>query len=262
MTKSKLNFAIGMSLAMLAVVGMATISTAQSSGEDTLTTKEILKKSQDAYASLSSYSDEGKTVSSLGSTALPPYIFNIKLARPDFYRVEWKQDVGSFANKGVAWSAGDGDYMKMGDAVNRKVPDKDAALGGATGVSGGAAASIPGTFFKMNWGGQLADAMESGKRKADEKIGGTDCYVLTEGSGGRTRTLWIGKQDLLIRQIETVTSAEFVKAAMADAAKGHPELQAGGVLAGEVKAVETHTNIVINKPLSKADFDVQAGGSH
>jgi hypothetical protein len=145
----------------------------------------------------------------------------------------------------------------MGNSIPKK-SDREGALSGATGISGGAAASIPGTFFKMNWGNQLGGAMQSAKRRSDEKIGDTDCYVLTEEKGGRTRTLWIGKQDFLIHQVENDTSAASLKVALEDAAKKHPEMRLPTPVAGDSKSVETHMNIVVNKSFSKADFAFQA----
>jgi RNA polymerase sigma factor (sigma-70 family) len=257
MTWIKIKFALGVSMAVLLAGGAATIAISQTTSDDKITSQEIIKKSQDTYASLSSYSDEGKTVSSIGRTTVAPHTFTIKLARPNLYRIEWQQETFSYNNKGIVWSAGDGDFLKMGDSIPQK-SDREGALSGATGISGGAAASIPGTFFKMNWGNQLGGAMQSAKRKSDEKIGDTDCYVLTETKGGRTRTLWIGKQDYLIHQIENDTSAASLKAALEDAAKKHPEMRLPTSVAGDSKSVETHVNIVFNKPFSKADFDLQA----
>ena len=146
----------------------------------------------------------------------------------------------------------------MQDSI-QKYPDKERVLAGATGISGGAAGGIPGTFFKMNWGNQFGASMQSAKRKRDEKVGDVDCYVLTEEKAGRTHTLWIGKQDFLIRQIENVTSAKALKASLSAEAKKHPEIQA--VLQsniGDTKSIETHTNIVVIKLFSEADFDYQA----
>jgi hypothetical protein len=130
------------------------------------------------------------------------------------------------------------------------------ALGGATGISGGAAATIPGTFFRMNWGNQLGGSAVNEKKQPDEKIGGADCYVLTSDLKGRTRTLWIGKQDFLIHQARTVTSAEAMKATLAEAAKRLPESIAGRPKSEPqgITSTETHANIVLNKKFSSADF--------
>jgi RNA polymerase sigma factor (sigma-70 family) len=253
MTYAKLKLAIGITAGILLAGGAATVAISQTNGNDRLTTQEIFKQSQDAYASLSSYSDEGKTVATLNDMTLIT-TFTIKLARPNFYRIEWQQPVHSFyTNQGVVWSAGKGDFMVMGDRGAQNQGNRESALSSATGISGSAAATIPGTFFKMKWGNQLGAAASSETRRADEKVGEVVCYVLTSESKGRTRTLWIGKKDFLIHQVRTVTSAEAMKAALDQAAKVtgvHPQITPQGIT-----STETHMNIVVNKTYLPADFE-------
>ncbi len=256
MTWIKIKFAAGVGAGILLTGGAVTVAIAQTVGSnDGWTAQEIMAKSQAAYAALTSYSDEGKTVSSIGTTTVAPHTFSIKLARPNLYRVEWDQNMGFYDQKGAAWCAGDGDFRAMGTSINRS-SNKEDALGSATGISGGASASIPGTFFKMNWGNQLGGTMKSATKLPDEKIGDTDCYVLTDAKGGRTRTLWIGKQDFLIRQVENDTSAEEMKKVMDDAAQRNPQMSgvAKQVPAGGSKSIETHSNIVVNQTFAPADF--------
>jgi hypothetical protein len=107
----------------------------------------------------------------------------------------------------------------------------------------------------MNWGNQLGSASGE-KQQADEKVGDVDCYVFTSESKGRTKTLWIGKQDFLIRQVRMVTSAEAEKALLTKAAKDHPEIIASLAKMGfqGITSTETHTNILVNPKLSAADF--------
>lgn len=243
---------------VLLASGAATMSLAQTQGQDELTPRQIIKKSQEVYAALSSYADDGKVVSSVGTQTVAPHTFTIKLARPNLYRIEWDQDSGFFDQKGVVWSAGSGDFLKMGEHSAEKCANKDGALAGATGISGRASASIPGTFFKMNWGNQFDASMQGAERKGDEKAGGVDCYVLKAEKGGRTRKLWIGKQDFLIHQVEDDTDAKVLKAVLEAAAKGHPELEASlNYVAGDSKSIQTHMHIVLNKSFSTADFDGQ-----
>ena len=196
MTWIKVKFAVGVSAGILLAGGAATVAISQTSGDgDGLTAQEIATKSQAAYAALTSYSDEGKTVSSIGTTTVAPHKFTIKLARPNLYRVEWDQNMGFYDQKGAAWCAGNGDFTKI---VNKTRPAGDAvsALGTAAGVSGGSSASIPATFFKLNSFNTFAFHAVSG-RKTDEKNGDVDCFVvLTDLKMGRTRTIWIGKQGL------------------------------------------------------------------
>jgi hypothetical protein len=143
----------------------------------------------------------------------------------------------------------------MGSMV-QKLASQETALGAATGVSGGAAATIPGTFFGMNWGNQLGGSQLGTERQPDEKVGDVDCYVFRSESKGQTKTLYIGQQDFLIHQVRTVTSDEALKAVMAAAAKGHPEITAPLATAGPqgIISTETHVNIVVNQKFSIKDF--------
>src|SRR5208282_4960287 len=120
MTWLKLKFTIGVGVAALLAGSVATVAISQtSSSNDSLTPPEIFKKAQDTYASLSSYSDEGKTVATLNGMTLTT-TFTIKLGRPSLYRIEWEQPVNeSYANKGVVWSAGDGDFIILGNRPAR-----------------------------------------------------------------------------------------------------------------------------------------------
>jgi hypothetical protein len=189
--------------------------------------------------------------------------FIILLARTNLYKIVWWQGEDSYTPKGAVWSAGTGDFLWMSvlGGKAQKEQSQELALASATGVSGGAAASIPGTFFKLHWGGVLAGAAKT-TRLPDAKIDDTDCYVLKNGSDGRTNTLWIGKQDFLIHQIENDISGSLVKRMMEEQAKSHPQIRASLDAAGEqlfqdMRMVETHQNIVVNPPVTATDFEYQ-----
>jgi hypothetical protein len=253
MTWIKFKFAIGAGIAVL-LAGVATVAISQTSG-DRPTPQEIIKQSQAAYAALTSYRDEGETVATIGTAKVAPQTYSIKLARPDLYQIKWVQDSVFFSQTGIVWSAGNGNFLKMRQGSQpAKYPNPEGALSAATGISGDASGSIPGTFFKLNWGNQLGTKMKSAERKPDEKISGVDCYVLTQSNAGRTRTLWIAKQDFLIRQIENDTSAADLKAVLVAEAAKHPGMNLPTNVAGDVKSVETHMNIVVNTAIPNTDF--------
>ena len=226
-----------------------------------LSVADILNHAQAKYASLTSYSDDGTTVATLGSITASSYTFTINLARTNLYQIVWRQTDEFYLPKGVVWSAGDGNFLWMGKGfTRRKLADREMALASATGISGGAAASIPGTFFKMKWINELGAGSADSQRKADDKLGGVDCYVLTHSKEGRTNILWIGKSDWLIHQVENDTSAAFMKTMMEEQAKKYPQIRAmleasGAQIIQESRAVETHQNIRLNPPLTKTDFD-------
>jgi hypothetical protein len=137
-----------------------------------------------------------------------------------------------------------------------KYQDMQSTLATATGISASATATIPGTFFRMNWGDQLGGSAASEKRQADEKMGDVDCYVFTSDLKGRTKTIWIGKQDFLIHQMRIVTRAADLKAMMAEQAKRHPQIAARlpKTEYSKVISTETHENISVNPKFSPADF--------
>jgi len=260
MTYAKLKLAICVSAGILLAGGAATVALSDGSGpDDGLSAGEVFKKAQETYAALASYSDEGKTIATLNGTTIT-HTFSIKLGRPNLYRIEWEQSSESAgykspAAKQMVWSEGKGDFLEMfGHA--RKESDKESALSSATGISGGAAATVPGTFFKMNWGNQLGGPVANEKKQTAEKVGDVDCYVFTSDLKGRAKTIWIGKQDFLIHQVRTVTSAASMKAIMAEAAKRQPEIAARMPKTEytDSPSTETHWNIVVNQKFSPADF--------
>ena len=289
----KLKFAIGTCLVVL-LAGSAVAVAISQEADGGLTAREIAKQSQAAYAALTSYSDTG-TATSTGGGAGTKTTFTIRLQRPDLYRIEWSQGGGFYTSKGAVWSDGTGNYLsygaanKMDTAKPEKMHNREMAFGGATGISGSTASDIPGTFFNMAWGGQLAVFASPGvkvKRATDEEIGGTDCFVVSStlgpiklpnnmGTSGTTTTkLWIGKQDHLIRQIETTSeggathlkiSDDNLKTILERAGKpATPEAIAElrkkierdekAAQNGKVVMTQTHENISTNQKFSVADF--------
>jgi len=255
MSCAKLKVAVGISATIILVGGIAMVILWSDLGRDKLSPGEIIKRAREKYASLTSYSDEGRTVAVLNGTTITT-AFTIRLARPDLYRIDWEQTVHSdYTNKGAVWSAGEGDFLRVGSGA-KKQASQELALASATGISGGASATIPGTFFTLNWGDQLGGSALSEKQQPDEKAGDVDCYVFTGNSKGWTKTLWIGKQDFLVHQLRTVTSAEAMKTALADAVRRNPAMS-DRLQTSEFQgstSTETHVNIVVNHAFSNKDF--------
>jgi RNA polymerase sigma factor (sigma-70 family) len=226
MTWLKIKFALGVGLVALIASGAATVAISQTSDGDKLTAQEIAKQAEDAYVGLSSYNDTGKVISE-GDGQTTETTFNIRLQRPNFYRIDWTQTGGSYTSKGIVWNDGSGNYFVM-DAANKidsakpqKMQSMQLALGAAAGGSGSATAEIPGIFFNQNWGSQLSvisSPRAHVKRLSDEKIAETDCYVIqisfdlmeqphdtNISSAKMTTQFWIGKQDHFIRQIKSTS---------------------------------------------------------
>jgi len=263
MAWAKAQTAIGATAGILLAGGAATVVLSSDRTVDNLSPDQIFNKAQEKYASLTSYSDEGKTVATMnGSTSTAT--FTIRLGRPNLYRIEWEQNNGTAfptAKAQAVWSAGAGDFLTMGFGVKSRTTQK-MALGGIPGISSSEATTIPATFFKMALSDQLGGAAAGEKRQADEKVGDVDCYVLVSALNGTTKTLWIGKRDFLIHQVRTATSDRPGYAApppLAAPANIRLETIAAMEKAGfpGITSTETHMNIVINQSFSKTDFDYQ-----
>jgi outer membrane lipoprotein-sorting protein len=253
--KFKLAFLAGL-IALVAGKAMAD----SVSGDPTitpLTQAQIFNKARAAYAALTSYTDQGTAVASLNGLTITT-TFTIKLARPNLYRIGWVQSNDSAFSittmkRQSVWSAGDGDFLDMLGQGPKKQTNQEMALSGATGISGGAAATVPSAFFKTQWGYNLR-AGQFDKQQPDEKVGDIDCYVFSGSLKGTTSTIWIGKQDFLIHQVRTLTSAATMKAAMDTAAKVNPSVAAHMPVPHDLTSTETHTNIVLNQKLAPSDF--------
>jgi hypothetical protein len=245
------RMALGISMAITLASGAMTAVFADEAPGDDLSPNQILKRTEEAYASLVSYSDEGQTVSASGGNATT---FTIRMARTNFYLIEWeKNDESSFVPRYLlaqaVWSSGAGDYLEEECGVQPQF-DREFALAHAAAPSGGAAAMIPMMFFHMplQWGITFVDSEPEENRQADEQVGDVDCFVITGASQGQTKTLWIGKGDYLIRQIRTMVNCEALRAAIAN---WDPEIMP--YLHG-FTWTETHTNIVVNKRFLRTDF--------
>ncbi len=228
MAYTKLKLAIGITAGILLAGGATTMFISRAGGDGKLAAQEIAKQAQNAYAALSSYSDNGTVeVEGVGSNSYN-MTFNIHLARPNLYRIHWARaeaKVGLEPMTGTAWSDGTGDYVDAGFSGKLKKDDVQSALGLGAYVSGNSAINIPGTFFQQPWGDILsltATGKVETKKEKDERIGGVDCYVISRvadaaqlhaegmlpnmgnmGMAASTDVLWIGKQDHLIHQIRS-----------------------------------------------------------
>ena len=237
---------------VLLASGATSAVLADEAAGDDLSLAQIFNNVQEKYASLTSYSDDGCVVTAVdGNTTVTFVIFSTRLARTNFYLIEWNQP-GNNSAQGV-WSSGAGDFLQAECGVQPQ-GNREIALVHAAAFSGGVTATIPRMFFNGQWGDQkeqLDDLALSEKRQADGKVGNISCYVFTRESQGQTNTLWIGKQDFLIHQVRTVISTEAVQAAAAKASKIGPEVIPA--LHG-FTLTETHINIVLNRKFSRLDF--------
>jgi RNA polymerase sigma factor (sigma-70 family) len=221
MAWAKVKMAFGITAGILLAAGATTLVISQTTGDDKLTPEEIARQSQDAYAALTSYSDNGTVMTKIAGKNIKT-TFNIRLARPNLYRIDSIMMAGPNGLKGAAWSDGRGDYFETGTG-KEKMKDMQAALAYAT-MMGNSAIAAPEIFFKLTLGDPMSYIVTGKvetKREKDGQVGDVDCYVITsvmdtakmraEGTlpdgvgkmGTTTRLFWIGKRDHFIHQIQS-----------------------------------------------------------
>ena len=248
-TITLLKTAFGLGMVILLANGGSTTALASETASSGLSAGQILQATKDTYASLTSYGDEGRIVDASGGVTT---IFSTVLARTNFYRIEWvahDDSRNTFMGAGVqsVWSAGAGDFLNVGRGT-RWQQNREFALANAASAGGVLVTTVPMAFFQVQWPDALDDSAAEWVRAADERAGGNDCYVLLLASRGQTKTLWIGKQDFLVRQVQTVINY----AAMRDSAAS-----INAELARRLHGftlTETHTNIVVNHSVTRTDF--------
>ena len=131
MTWMKLKFAIGAGLLAMLAGTAVTSAISNSSSDEKPTILEIAQKSHKIYAGLTSYRDDGMVQTS-GAGTTSTTTFNIRMQRPNLYRVDWVQTGGSFTSTGSVWSDGTDNYFTMGTDKNPKTdqPQKMASMQG------------------------------------------------------------------------------------------------------------------------------------
>jgi outer membrane lipoprotein-sorting protein len=162
---------------------------------------DLVVQVQTTYNKMQSYSSLGDIILNVSMPGLEReelhYTFSIKLARPELYRIEWEEQAPNMSFRGTAWSAGDGHFITMpGQASPAQPKDISTAFSMATGVSGGAASTIPAIFFDLSFNSLKFSKDASFRQDAD--IEGDPCYVITTKAGV---TMWISKKSKLLRQI-------------------------------------------------------------
>ncbi len=216
---------------LLLAGGLAMASAPRDGNHNKVTAKDIIIKAKHAYAALSSYSDKGTAVATMGgmnggAAFTMRTAFSIHLQRPKLYRIHWSQRLfDGMTGGGAVWSDGRGSFFVMNvdhHEVKKKYSDGQLALAAGAGVSDGASSTIPEIFFGHKKLGDVLDSTNATLREGkDQALQGVDCYVVSWhthpaaghgkqpelASSGTTMTLWIDKKNFLIRQVRMLIQA-------------------------------------------------------
>src|SRR6266436_4361612 len=169
----------------------------------------IFKKVIAAYNLMDTYSSEGTIISDVDSGVgkmKTETSFSMKLKKPNLYLIQWDQKnsmMPAMPQAGAVWKEGAQPYLYMGvTKAYSKISTDEMALASATGISGGAAFTIPSLFFSV-FNGQLAifSTLVAPQLAGNEQVDGEDCYVVSGISPhSKKETFWISKKAHLIRK--------------------------------------------------------------
>jgi hypothetical protein len=176
---------------------------------EAMTPIEILDKVTSVYKSMETYKAQGTISSDIetrGTKMTMETSFSILLKKPNQYLISWTQRnalMPGMAQSGAVWSDGTQPYLYMG-AMNAhsRMSSDELALASATGISGGAAFTIPSLFlsaFKEQPPpfSRLIDP----KIEKSEKVGEEECYVIGGASPiSKKEAIWISKTSYLIKK--------------------------------------------------------------
>jgi hypothetical protein len=174
-----------------------------------LSPNKILKKVEEKYKSMESYKSDGTITSDIDSGGKKMQIvtsFSILLKKPNLYLISWTQEnmpMPGMVQSGAVWSDGTQPYLYMSvmNAYSKMSSDK-IALGGATGISGGAASTIPSLFLSaIKEQPTPFSRLRDPKIEKTEKVGKDNCYVISGPSTiSKKETFWISKTNYVIRK--------------------------------------------------------------
>lgn len=194
----------------MTLVVIAILSGLQSFAEDQ-SASEVFDKVLAAYGSMETYQARGTIYTNIdtgGVKANMTTSFSLLLMKPNRYRISWEQKnlaMPSAGQSGAVWSDGEQPYLYMsGMAAYSEMSGDDMALGAATGISGGAAMTIPSIFLSV-----LEEQPAPFSRLIDpeiemiQKIDGEDCFVIGGPSTlSKKETFWISTSRYLIKKYE------------------------------------------------------------
>jgi len=132
--------------------------------------------------------------------------FSIILKKPNLYLISWTQKnmaMPGMSQSGAVWSDGAQPYLYMGGMnAYSKMGSDELALGGATGISGGAAFTIPSLFLSVfKEQPAVFSRLKDPQIEMTEKVGEEDCYVISGSSSiSKKEAFWVSKTSYLIKK--------------------------------------------------------------
>ena len=166
-----------------------------------ITPSEIFEKVKAAYRSMDTYKAQGTITVNIDTGGTER-----NLEKPNLYLISWTQKnmpMAGMSKSGAVWSDGAQPYLYMGGTnAYFKMGSDELALASATGISGGAAFTIPSLFLSVfkNQPDPFSRLKDPQIEKT-EKVGKEDCYVISGSSSvSKKETFWVSKTSYLIKK--------------------------------------------------------------
>jgi hypothetical protein len=215
-----------------------------------LSASNIVALMQRAYATVYTYRDSGWTAMQSGEHAWTNK-FNDLLGRRNLYRIEVVTAPFPFSHTNRWWSDGNTESWQQDNSSVTKNSSPGSATCNINLVN--QYSTVPALFFNLNWGNILANMSYSSAtelvRRPDEEVGGVDCHVLEQTNIGLT--VWIGKQDFLIRRYRNFISKE----RLAEMRRHSPNTNAlPAQIETDQTTIENFENVIVNEDLKREDF--------
>ena len=198
------------------LISLAYLSSLGHSQQSKITPQIIMKRMAQRYASCSSYQDTGvvqTTHNEANSARIERMPFKTYFARPRFFRFEW---IDYFhwkdGRKSIVWCDGKDTYSYWEPDRYEKEEYLGLGIAGATGISRGAAHTIPRLLMADEVSGFALTELTNLSLVGEELFEGVLCYRINgKHPFGDIYELWIGKRDYLLRKLrEESTNKEYV----------------------------------------------------
>ncbi len=188
------------------LAAMVLLSTHVLAMDDDSPSNYIFGKVMSTYKSMQTYKAQGTVLSDIDTGAIKMNIktsFSIILQKPNLYLISWTQEnmpMPGMSQSGAVWSDGTQPYLYMGVMkAYSKMSSDEIALSSATGISSGAALTIPSLFLSVFGQSDPFSRLKDPIIEKTEKVGEEDCYVISGASTiSKKETFWISKEKYLI----------------------------------------------------------------
>lgn len=191
------------------LISLLCFSSAAVSQESKLSPRLILKRMAENYAACSSYQDTGvheTTYHEATSGRIEKMPFKLYFKRPNLLRFEWI-DYAPWRDgrTKIVWSNGSETFTYWEPDTYEKDESLSMGIAGATGISRGAAHTIPSLLLEEIGGFELTDLTDL-SLVGEEVFENEPCYRISgKHPAGDVYELWIGKRDFLLRKERTRT---------------------------------------------------------